>query len=273
MIPRIPALAGALLAATAATATAAAASAPPARELSCIYAATFQGVPHVGVGSIPGTNLGRAAGPGTIPGCNDFAILPPAPPVPPEPDRVVTFFRIRGVAPRFGVADGARSGSAAMVIPQGSPCLRPPNGRRIVRCLRELTARYLRGPSLVTYPSAAAGSVIQVGVHVRDPGVRRRVGYGVDAVLLQADGDGWRPVYRLASPVSSGGEPTAAPFGEPFPVPSIGLVGGGALTLRIPDVAPGPYRLAKRIQVGRGTRWLVADLTVVPANPIAMAIE
>ena len=184
MIPRIPALAGTLLAAIAATTTATAASAPPARELSCIYAATFQGVPHVGVGSIPGTNLGRAAGPGTIPGCNDFAILPPAPPVPPEPDRVVTFFRIRGVAPRFGVADGARSGSAAMVIPQGSPCLRPPNGRRIVRCLRELTARYLRGPSLVTYPSAAAGSVIQVGVHVRDPGVRRRVGYGVELCVV-----------------------------------------------------------------------------------------
>lgn len=266
MIPRIPALAGALLAATAATATATAASAPPARELSCIFTATFLGVPQTTAGTIPETDVGRGAGLGTVPACIDVIGFPPGPPAAPPPDGVVTFSRVRGVAPRFGVTDGDGSGSATLVVPERSPCLRPPNRPRVLRCLRGLTARYLRGPSLVAYPSAAAGSVIQVSVHVRDRGVRRRVGYGVDAVLLQAQGDGWRPVYRLASPVAPGGEPTAAPFGEPLAIPSIGLMGGGALSLRIPDVAPGPYRLAKRIRVGGEARWVVADLTVLPAN-------
>lgn len=59
--------------------------------------------------------------------------------------------------------------------------------------------------------------------------------------------------------VPPGREPAAAPCGEPFPVPTIGLMGGGALTPRILDAAPGPYRFAKRIQAARATRWLVAS--------------
>lgn len=229
-----------------------------AREQSCVSTATFMGVPHIGVGGLPAQDTGHAAGLGVIPGCNDVVSFPPAPP---SPDQVVAFFRVRGVAPRFAVTDEAGS---VLFIPETSPCLQSAAGRRIVPCLQDRTRRYVRGPSLIAPPSAPAGAMITVGVHVRDPRLRRRVAYGLDAVLLRPEGDGWRAVYRLAWPVSSGA-PTAAPFGEPFSVPAIGLVGGASRPLRLPAVEPGPYRLAKRIFVGPAQRWLLADLTVLPA--------
>lgn len=264
MTRRTLALTGPLLVAT--VAPAGAAQGPPARELSCAYMATFMGVPHVGITLDPPHKPGPKAGPGIIPGCNDVAILPPAPPAPPEPDRVETFFRLPRVAPRFGVTD--KSGSV-LVVPAASPCFTRARPHQFVRCLWELTDRYNRGPSLVTYPSAVAGATITVGVHVRDPRLRRRVGYGVDAVLLRPEGAGWRPIFRLASPVGAG-EPTAAPFGDPFPVPAIGFVAGAPQRLRIPEVEPGRYRLAKRILTGGHGRWLVADLTILP-TPVAPA--
>jgi len=174
---------------------------------------------------------------------------------------------VRGVAPRFAVAlPGGAGGPASLVVADGTPCLFS-SVEESLTCLRKRTADFLAGPALAVYPSSLPGITIQVGVHVRDPSLRRRVGYGIAALLQRRDGDRWRPVYHLLNAPSGVSSAAPVPFGAKFAVTAIGLVAGRARTVLLPDVEPGLYRIAQRVSIGSRGKWLFANLMILPKPP------
>lgn len=254
-----------LLAVTALAALAAAACtglATPQRAAAiCLSTVTFGGAGYVGA-TLPDPGVvGPRVGPGTIPGCNDVVTDPP---LPIEAPHVVTLHRVTGVAPRFAVATSG-TGGTLFVAGGAWGCVTSSTDDTLVACLRARTRRYVAGPSLIAPPSARAGEVIGLAVHVRDPAGQRRAVFGLDA-LLQGKGDdgSWHSLYHLISAIGTGDPPAPVAVGAPgLAIPAIGLVGGAPRRVRLPDVAPGAYRLAKRASLGTTSRWLVSDLEIL----------
>jgi uncharacterized protein DUF6281 len=214
---------------------------------TCAFRVNFLQAPYLGAGAIPAADLGGEAGPGTIPACDD---TPGAGPV--EQPQPVTFLRVGGVAPRFAVALPAGPGAMAnLVVAEGIPC-RLGAIAESLGCLRQRTTRLIAGPALLTYPSARAGEVIQLGVHVRDRSLRARVIYGLDALLQRLEGQRWRSVYHLPYSLSDGLTPPApVPVGTPgYALPSVGLSGARSGLVQLPLVEPGQSRIAKQVIVG-----------------------
>jgi hypothetical protein len=226
-------LLGAAVALAAGAATFHSASTPAAG--ACLLQATYLQAPYIGVGSLAPAEVGGVVGIGTVPACNDT----PGSGIDVQPSET-TLLRVRGVAPRFAVAlPGGRGGPAGLVVADGTPCLLSSADESLM-CLRRRTKRLLSGPAVVTYPSATAGSVITVGVHVRDRAFRRRASFGPEVLLQRRDGDVWRSVATLA---------------------------GQAQQVRLPGVAAGLYRVGKRVTIAARPHWLFATLTILPAPP------
>ncbi len=245
----------------AAAALAAGVASPQRASASCILSATHLGQPYLGAGALRADDVGDRAGRATIPACND---TPGAGPV--EPATTATVRRVRLVAPRFAMALPNVSGSSELMIADGIPCGRPTTAR-VLACLRERTTRLLEGPSLIAPPSARAGAVIRLGVHVRDPALRRLTVFGIEARLQRLTGRRWQSVFHLQFPL-----PADAPPPEPVAVGtpgygwvSIGFIGGAPRPVRLPVVEPGRYRIVKEAAAGARRTHLVAYLTIRPA--------
>lgn len=234
---------------------------PHGASAACIASVTYQGVPYLGSVMPEGGVGGGPVGPGVVPACNDVIIFPPSP-GPPELPTVVRLHRVPGVAPRFAVATPGTGG--ALYMPATSPC-RTRSIETVVSCLRQRTQRYVSGPSLIAPPSARAGAVIGLGIRVEDAARRGQPTSGLDALLQQRDpGGAWRSLFHLTAAIGGGDPPAPVAVGaHGFAVPAIGVIGGAPRTVRLPDVAPGAYRLAKRVSLGRTSRWLVSDLTIL----------
>jgi hypothetical protein len=175
---------------------------------------------------------------------------------------------VLGVAPRFAVAVPLGPKDAALVIADGSPCPPGPVAGSL-GCLRALTAALVAGPALITYPSARSGTIIQLGVHVRDRSLRRRVVFGVDTLLQRREGAGWRSIFHMPYPLAGVRTPPApVAVGTPgYAVPAIGFTGESIRLVQLPLVTPGQYRVAKQVSVGSRRRWLFASLRILDPPP------
>jgi hypothetical protein len=131
------------------------------------------------------------------------------------------------------------------------------------------TARLVAGPALIAYPSAPSGAVIRLGVHVRDPLLRREVVFGIDTLLQRREGKRWVSTHHLPYPLSGQTAPPPVPVGANYVIPSVGFFGGAPRPVRLPLVAPGQYRIAKDVSIGSRRRRLLATLTILPAPPPA----
>lgn len=242
-------------------AAAAALVTPHGASAACIASVTYQGVPYLGSVMPQDAVVGGPVGPGVVPACNDVITFPPSP-APPETPTVVRLHRVTGVAPRFAVATPGTGGT--LYMPVTSPC-RSRSTEAVIACLRTRTQRYVAGPSLIAPPSAPAGAVIGLGIRVEDAARRGQPTSGLDALLQQRDpGGAWRSLFHLTAAIGGGDPPAPVAVGAPgFAVPAIGVIGGAPRRVRLPDVAPGAYRLAKRVSLGRASRWLVSDLTIL----------
>lgn len=237
-----------------AAAALAGAAAPAPADAQCILTATYLGAAYVGHGTVPADEIAGRAGRGSIPGCDDVVVVPP---LPPEPSRTVTVRRLRGIAPRFAVAQGEN-----LLVAASSPCVAGTPASDLA-CLRRLTTRLITGPSLVAPPSARPGAVVRLAVHVQDAARRKEVTYGLDA-LLQARVEGrWTSLFHLVAAIGGGDPPAAVAVGGPgVAIPAIGVIGGAPQPVRLPQVTPGAYRIAKRVSLGARSRWLFSDLTI-----------
>ena len=222
---------------------------------ACILTATYLDAPFVGAGLLPAAEVAGPVGPGTLPACDD---TPGGGPV--ETPTTVTLHRVRGVAPRLGVALPSTSGRASLLALSESPCVARP-AARVLECLRRETKRLVRGPSLVAPPSAQMGQVIRLSIRIRDPRLRASAVHGLDS-LFQRKVDGrWRSLFQLQHPL-----PDATRVPDPLPVGSgvraIGLPAGRAFPVRLPIVDPGQYRIAKEVNIGGRQRWLFAPISI-----------
>jgi hypothetical protein len=199
-----------------------------AADAACAVFLSYRGAPYFGTAGEPGPgDLGRPAGTGIVPGCNDVIVIGPGAP-PPAPDVTVPLRRVAGVLPRHAVAMRLGAGHALM-IRDGVGCARPTLAGRLA-CLRAASARFLRGPSLVAPISAWQGAAVRLSVRL--PGRPARPPSGT-------------VVLRPAT-------------GGPAPAP---LVRSGGVVV-IPDVEPGEYRLVAVTGGGTGGRGLAARITV-----------
>lgn len=233
---------------------------PQRASASCVSSVTYLGASYLGVDALAPADVAGRVGPGSLPACDDVVTIPPRPP---EPPTAVAVHRVRGVAPRLAVAV-ASGGQAVLYVPEGVGC-RSATTDALLACLRRRTARLVEGPSLIAPPSARAGDVVGLAVHVRSPALRRTLVFGIDALLQESDGVGWRSLYHLVHPSPGSADPPApVVVAGPWARISVGLGGEAPRPVRLPDVAPGAYRLAKRVRVGGRSRWLFAPLSILP---------
>ncbi|MDX6554185.1 MAG: hypothetical protein QOD86_380 [Miltoncostaeaceae bacterium] len=235
-------------------------SADPRAEASCIQSVTYLGAPFYGVGRTGAADVGARVGVGTIPACNDV-VYPPGTPKPPEEQPAsVTVHRVRGVAPRLGVALPEANGRAGLMVLAEGPCPLGPVERALA-CLRRETRRLVQGPSLIAPPSAQAGQVILLTVRIRDRRLRRSAVHGLDSYFQRRVDGRWRSLFQMQHPIDDSADPP-----DPGPVDvvvrTLGLPAGRAFAVRLPVVAAGQYRIAKSVMVGGRERWLYAPITV-----------
>jgi hypothetical protein len=230
---------------------------------SCILSATYDGAPFVGTGFVPGDQVAGPVGPGSLPACNDT----PGTPIVAEATPV-TLHRVRGVAPRFGVALPSASGRAGLLVVAENPCIARPAARALA-CLRRMTRELLEGPSLIADVAARAGSVVEIGVNIRDARVRLKALTGIDALLQRRVDGRWRSLFHLQHPLpDTGGIPAPVLVGTPgYAVPAIGLIPGRSHPVRLPDVEAGQYRLAQEVSLNGRERWVTAVITILPPAP------
>jgi hypothetical protein len=230
---------------------------------SCISNVTYLGAPFFGVSRIDAAEVAGPAGPGTIPVCNDV-VFPDAPfPTVEKQPTPVTVHRIRGVAPRLGVAMPPSNGRTNLMVLFEGPC-RIGTADRALACLRRETTRLVKGPSLIAPASAEAGAVIRVAVNVRDPRLRKNGVTGLDT-LLQARVNGrWRSIFHVPHPLPDAERvPDPVAVGTPgHGVLLIGLALNRSYPLRLPDVGPGQYRLAKTWNADGREHTVVATITI-----------
>lgn len=245
----------------AATLLALVAGRPEPASASCIASVEYLGASYLGRSVVLApADVGASAGRGSIPGCNDVISDPPQPP---EPSTPVVVRRIPGVAPRIAVAVlvGGRTG---LFAPDGVACTAPRTTAAVLACLRRRSAELRAGPSLIAPPGARAGAVVSLTVHVGNRTLRGRTASGVDALLQGRDATGlWRSLFHLLHPLPGRTAPPApVPVGPPFARPQVALGAGTPRPVRLPDVAPGGYRIATQVTIGSRSRWLFAPLTI-----------
>jgi len=226
-------------------------SAPAGAAAACEFQVVYLGAPYLNAGGMSATVLAGPLGRASVPACV----------TPPPSTQVVEVERLRGVAPRLAVGIRVANAGAYVLTASGTPCRLGDMGRSLA-CLRRRTARLLVGPSLITAPSAHAGSVIRLAVHVRDP-LRRGVYVDLAATLERREGPRWVAVARLRWPAGAGAPPPPVPVGAPYPLPALAVRGGVALPVRLPTAAPGQYRIVKDVTIGSRMRHLVAPLTIL----------
>lgn len=73
-----------------------------------------------------------------------------------------------------------------------------------------------------------------------------RLLWGVDAVLEERTGQGWKPLYLLFGRPGDDGEPRTVPKdARNISVPAIGFSGSATVNVFIPALPPGHYRIVK----------------------------
>lgn len=226
---------------------------------SCVASVTYLGAPFVAVGQIDAAEVAGRVGPGAIPACNDT--IPSLGAGEPTP---VTVHRVRGVAPRLGVAVRSSSDRASLMVLLAGPC---PIGsaERALACLRRETWRLVQGPSLVAPVSAEAGAAIRIAVNVREPRLRRSGVTGLETRFQARVNGRWRSIFYLQHPLPDfGGRlPDPVPVGTPgYAVRLIGLALNHPHPVRLPEVAPGQYRLAKGWVADGRRHTAVATITI-----------
>ncbi len=234
------------------------ATAPGERAAAaCLLSVTYLGAPYIDSGPIPRSEIGAAAGRGTLPPCNDTPGFDDGGVATP-----VTVRRVTGVAPRFAVALTGNSRTSQLLMADGIPCRRIAVAGTLA-CLRGRSTRLREGPSLIAPLSAAAGSVIRLGVRVRDPRLRRGTTFGVESVLQRREGARWRSVFHLVHPLA--GEPPPDPVAVGTPGIGFELIrfrAGRPRPVRLPTADPGLYRIVKQVTSRGRTTRVVAYLTV-----------
>lgn len=88
------------------------------------------------------------------------------------------------------------------------------------------------------------GEVVRINI-VTDSTMDLR--WGLVAYLERRQGNQWKRVFYLVSPLAGEGEPTYFPAraGPPL-TPLVGFSGDGTQTVRLPLVSPGRYRIGKQ---------------------------
>jgi hypothetical protein len=231
---------------------------------SCIPTVTYLGAPFHGAVEVGPAQVGGPVGPGTIPACNDTVpALGAAAPTP------VTVHRVRGVAPRLGVALPTAAGPTMLMVLAEGPCPMAPAARALA-CLRRETRRMVEGPSLIAPPSARAGDVVQVGVRVRDPRSRRHAITGLETLLQRRVNGRWTSIFHMQHPLPEFGQGVPAPVAvgtRGYGVPLIGLSVNRAYSSRLPGVAPGMYRIVKSWNARGSEHRVTAVIAILPPLP------
>lgn len=234
---------------------------PSRADASCILMLQFRGADYLGSSNAldPGHLVGPALA-AAIPGCNDVISDPP---LPAEPSTPVSVRRIRGVAPQLAVAYRMPDARSYVFAPDGTGCSQTTTPAALA-CLRRATRRLDAGPSVIAPVAAHPGDLIRLTVRVRDATLRRGTVSGIAAVLQGRGPDGrWRSLWHLIRPTPGDAEPPPpVAFGPPFAHVDPAYLAGIGHPVRLPDIAPGRYRLADRVWVRGRPRWVAAPLTI-----------